>query len=93
MQLNYTISDFRRDLRDGQHAWPGGYPRFFITSDGAALSFEAARDNVRLVLEALRDDLRDGWQVVECSINWEDPGLFCDHTGFQIVPAYEAERI
>jgi len=85
--MAYTISDFRRDIRH-PFAWPGGYPRYFITSDNAALSFDSARANRRLILESLRDDCNDGWQVVACDINWEDTDLYCDHSGKPIPSAY-----
>lgn len=84
----YTISDFRRDMRHGAYAWPGGYPRFFVMSDGEALSFEAAKAERRLILEAIRDQDRSGWRVVACDINWEDSALVCAHTGKPIPAAY-----
>ena len=83
----YTISDFRRDIRT-PYAWPGGYPRFFLCSDGGALSFEAAKSNRRLILESIRDEDNSGWRIVACDINWEDIELFCDHTGKRIESAY-----
>ena len=85
--MAYTISDFRRDIRQ-PFAWPGGYPRYFVTSDGAALSFDSARENRRLILESLRDNCNDGWQIAACDINWEDPDLYCDHSGKPIPSAY-----
>lgn len=85
---NYTIADFRRDYQAGEYAWPGGYPRYFITSDGAALDFETAKSCRRYILESIRDDLRDGWQVVGCAINWEDEHLYCDNSGRKIPSAY-----
>lgn len=88
MNANYTISDFRRDLRAGPYAWPGGYPRYFQMNDGEALSFDAARDNVRAILEAIAGDLRDGWQVIECSIHWEGEALICAHSSEEIPSAY-----
>jgi hypothetical protein len=42
--MTYTIQQFSKDL-DEPYAWPGGYPRYFITNDGAALSYNAAREN------------------------------------------------
>lgn len=83
----YTIADFRRDVR-APYAWPGSYPRFFLTSDGAALSFKAAKERRREILESIRDDSRDGWRVVGCDVNWEDSSLTCDHTGEPIESAY-----
>jgi hypothetical protein len=32
---NYTLQQFLKDL-DEPYAWPGGYPRYFITNDGEA---------------------------------------------------------
>jgi hypothetical protein len=84
-----TISEFRAAMRSGKYAWPGGYPRYFITSDGAALSFEAAKQERRNILEALRDNATgSGWHVCAVDINWEDGTLTCDHTGKRIESAY-----
>lgn len=85
--MTYAIADFRRDIRQ-PYAWPGGYPRFFITQDGAALSFAAAKAQRRAILESLRDDVNDGWRVTACPVNWEDAELYCDHTGARIESAY-----
>ncbi len=87
MADSYSIADFRRDIRQ-PYAWPGGYPRFFLTNDGAALSFAAAKERRRDILESIRDDLRDGWRVVACPVNEENSGLTCDHTGAAIPSAY-----
>jgi hypothetical protein len=35
-----SVSDYRKAVRNGPYAWPGGYPLFFVTSDGAALRGE-----------------------------------------------------
>jgi hypothetical protein len=84
-----SISDFRKAMRNGPYAWPGGYPVYFITSDGAALSFKAAKQERRNILEALKDnDTRSGWHICGADINWEDCELMCDHTGERIEAAY-----
>jgi hypothetical protein len=54
----FTISDFRHAMRNGAYAWPGGYPLYFVTSDGEALSFEAAKTERRAIREAYRDAMR-----------------------------------
>ena len=91
MQIE-TISDFRRAVRNGKYAWPGGYPLFFITADCASLSFEAAKQERRQILEAIRDNANgSGWRVVACEINWEDADLYCAHTGQRIESAYSEE--
>jgi hypothetical protein len=83
-----TISDFRRAIRSGPYAWPGGYPIYFITDDGEALSFAAARSERRAILESIASQSRDGWRVVAADVNWEDASLHCVHTGERIESAY-----
>ena len=87
-----TISDFRRAIRNGPYAWPGGYPMYFITADGAALSFDAAKQERRSILSAIaHNDVRDGWRVCAFEVNWEDDSLYCVHTNKRIEAAYEDE--
>jgi hypothetical protein len=83
----YTISQFRKDVRT-PYAWPGGYPTYFVMSDGAALSIKAAKANRRNILEAIQDNLNDGWRVIGLDVNWEDHDLYCDDTGEKIESAY-----
>jgi hypothetical protein len=87
MQVN-TIHDFRRAIRNGAYAWPGGYPLYFITSDGAALSFDAAKAERRNILQSIAHRSNDGWRVIGADVNWEDQDLTCDHTGERIPSAY-----
>jgi hypothetical protein len=83
-----SISDFRKAMRIGPYAWPGGYPLYFITSDGAALSFDAAKAERRNILEAIRDKDNNGWRIVGMDINYEDGELYCEHTNERIPSAY-----
>ena len=83
-----NICDFRAAMRHGKYAWPGGYPCYFITSDGEALSFEAAKSNRRYILESIANGCNDGWRIIGVDINWEDGNLFCAHNGKQIESAY-----
>lgn len=83
-----SVSEFRAAMRHGPYAWPGGYPCYFITSDGAALSFAAAKAERRNILESIARRIDDGWRVVAMDVNWEDGELTCDHTGERIESAY-----
>ena len=83
-----TTADLRATLRAGKWAWPGGYPLYFITSDGAALSFDAAQGNYAQCSRSIRDKCNDGWRIVACDINYEDADLYCGHTGARIESAY-----
>ena len=88
----YTTKDLKAQLRAGEYAWPGCYPLFFVTSDGAALSFKATRANLRSVFDSMQNGIDDGWRIVGCDVNWEDASLFCDHTGERIPSAYAEEE-
>lgn len=70
-----------------RYAWPGGYPVFHVTNDGAAL----CTDCVQAEMEQCSDPNAHGWYVVGHDVNWEDPELFCDHCNARIESAY-AER-
>jgi len=87
MNIN-TVKDLKQALRNGPYAWPGGYPLYFITSDGAALSFKAVRENLRCVIWSIKNKVSDGWRVQAMAINYEDNDLYCDHTGEKIESAY-----
>src|SRR5258708_12352856 len=52
MPTPMTLAEIKGLLRAGQYAWPGGYPLYFITSDGAALSFGTVRAEWRNVVQA-----------------------------------------
>lgn len=87
-----TVEQFDEVLKNGPYAWPGGYPLYFITDDGEALSFEAAQEHAMLVRDAIRIRMNyGGWRVIGCEVNWEDPDLFCSHSGLRIPSAYEVE--
>ena len=91
-----TVAEFRHAIHHGPYAWPGGYPCYFITNDGAALSFKAASEERRLIIQSISNGNAgwpdDGWRVVGMDINWEDAELFCEHTGERIESAYAEEE-
>lgn len=94
---NYTVADFNLQLTAGAFAWPGGYPLYFVTSDGAALSFAAALDNRALIVGAIADaetyrHENSGWRVIGCDVNWNDAALYCCDTGKRIESAYAEEE-
>lgn len=86
---DFTIQDFEKHLEEGPYAWPGGYPKYFITEDGGVLSFDSAKENKDEIIDAMKEG-RDNkqWRVVAVEINWEDPDLYCDHSGEKIECAY-----
>lgn len=100
LRANYAIShklitstaDLKATLRAGPYAWPGGYPLYFITSDGEALSFESVRENLAQCLWSLMTNSRDGWRIIACDVNYEDVDLTCAHSGKPIEVAYDSRE-
>ena len=88
-----TLQQIKAALRSGPYAWPGGYPTYFVTADGAALSHNAVREQwPEIVSAAFSGDRRGGgWYVAGHAINWGDGDLTCDHTGERIPSAYADE--
>jgi hypothetical protein len=88
-----TIQDFRRAIRNGPYAWPGGYPLFFLMADGGVISFAAAKAERRQILEAMSGQgWGDMWTPVAFEVNWEDSCLICDHSNARIESAYAEEE-
>jgi len=85
---DYSVEDFKRDLETGPFEWPGGYPAYFIMSDGEAMSYEAAKENAEQIIDAIQTKDDTGWRVVGRDVNWEDPDLYCCQTNQRIPSAY-----
>lgn len=68
--------------------WPGGYPLYAVTNDGAALCSDCCKAE-RVCIATTTGN--DGWNVVALEINWEEPNLFCEHCSKSIEPAYQEE--
>lgn len=83
-----STADFKATLRNGQYAWPGGYPMYLITSDGGALCFDCAKEEARQIMDSIRNRYHDGWRVTHCDINYEDNDLYCCHCDKKIESAY-----
>jgi hypothetical protein len=85
-----TISDFRKAVRLGPYAWPGGYPLYWLMADGEACAFDVAKTERRLMLEAIAhpEYLDHQWLPIALEINYEDSELVCAHTGKKIESAY-----
>ena len=70
------------------YAWPGGYPVSYLADDGGCLCPACVSANLEQVTESTETQAGDGWQIVGCDANWEDPNLYCDHCGNRIESAY-----
>jgi len=88
--LIHSISDFRKAIRNGAYAWPGGYPLYWLMADGEACAFDVAKSERRQMLEAIAERKirpHDQWLPIALEVNWEDADLYCAHTGKKIESA------
>lgn len=89
--MSYSVEDFIRDIESGPYVWPGGYPKYFITHDGEAISFNSAYKNRYLISYAIKHQDKSDWHIVACDINWEDTSLYCADTNVLIPSTYGDE--
>lgn len=84
-----SLQHVKACLRAGPYVWPGGYPVYFMTADGEALSFAGAQECwSQIVSSYLCGGPDDGWRIAGCAINYEDQDLMCCHTNKPIEAAY-----
>jgi hypothetical protein len=80
-----NANELKASLRAGEYTFPGGYRLFFITNDGACLSFTSVRENFCAVLDSVKTQCNDGWRVIAMSGEHEiEEPVFCDHSGERI---------
>ena len=89
--MTKVTDDIKQAIRD-KYAWPGGYPLYLVTSDGAALCVDCAKQEYKQIVYAIRHNLNDGWRVEAVDVNYEETDLYCDHCNKQIESAYGEEN-
>ena len=76
-----SINKLKSCLRAGEYTFPGGYRLFFITSDGACLSFSSVLDNLQSIYYSIMHDINDGWRIIGLSSVEEcEDEVYCDHS-------------
>ena len=70
-----------------KYAWPGGYPLYLVTADGAALCVDCGKKEFRNIAWDWTRKQSTGWCVIAVDINYEDSSLYCDHCSQQIESA------
>lgn len=78
-------------------AWPGGYPLFYIFTDGGCVCPECVNKNIVEIDEALRGggnrNSHGGWAIDGYEANYEDPDIHCDHCSKRIESAYAEDQV
>ncbi len=85
-------SDLKDFIRSNGVAWPGGYPCALLMADGECIDAQAAKENYKLILDALKHDPRSDWAPCAVFIHWEGEPLICAHSGREIASAYSDQE-
>jgi len=85
--MSMSLSEVKSRLRTGPYVWPGGYPLFFVSTDGSTLSFAAVQQNWRQVVWDALNKADTGWTMDAVDVNWESD-LSCDVNNTPIERAY-----
>jgi hypothetical protein len=76
-----SINKLKSCLRAGEYTSVGMYRLFFITSDGACLSFSSVLDNLVEIYYSMMNDINDGWKIIGLSSVEEcEEEVYCDHS-------------
>jgi hypothetical protein len=76
-----SINKLKSCLRAGEYTSVGMYRLFFITSDGACLSFSSVLDNLQSIYYSMMNDINDGWKIIGLSSVAEcEDEVYCDHS-------------
>jgi hypothetical protein len=85
------IKELKAYYRKGSataYAWPGGYPVFYLCSDGGCLCPNCATKKRAQIFRSTYERSHDGWAIAGVDVNWEDPEMFCDNCNARIESAY-----
>lgn len=76
-----SINKLKSCLRAGEYTSVGMYRLFFITNDGACLSFSVVLDNLQEIYYSIMHNLNDGWKITGLSSVEEcEDEVYCDHS-------------
>ena len=82
MAHNKEKVELFKDIIRKPYAWPGGYERVAITTDGGVLCHKCLKDEYYNILHSTKYEYNDGWQVDgQMLVEEFDDSLFCDHCG------------
>ncbi len=75
-----------KDVIRHPYAWPGGYERVLVTTDGGLICNKCAREEYYSMLHSTRGGYNDGWAVEGSAVVYSDEEEFCncDHCGKEV---------
>ncbi len=77
-----------KDMIRAPYAWPGGYAKVLVMSDGECLCTQCTKENYCLILRSTRDNDRSGWGAAGVDIHWEGDPLLCANCNKELPSEY-----
>lgn len=81
--MGSNIKQLKEAIRQ-PYAWPGGYEKSALMSDGGAICMGCCRDNFRNIVDSTKKNIGDGWKLESIGIVWEGE-CQCDQCGKDLV--------
>ena len=88
MNTNREVLKTLHSVARNPYAWPGGYGRRLVLTDGEVLCHDCVQSNYAELYRATRDGERNGWAVAGEYIPWEGPADYCAHCGAELPTVY-----
>jgi len=83
MKTNAKNIELLKDIIRHPYAWPGGYERAAIMSDGGRVCWRCLREEYYNVLHSTKYQYADDWDVVGEIVIYE-PESYCAHCGREL---------
>ena len=86
-----ALKEVKEAIRE-PYAWPGGYEKVLVMSDGEYMHTGCAHENWREIVTAHIDKRNGypncGWEVAAVEVNWEDSDAYCAQCNERVVSEY-----
>jgi hypothetical protein len=80
-----------KDIIRAPYAWPGGYAKVLVMTDGESMCAACVKENYRSILRSTRDNDRSGWQAYAAYIHWDGVPLQCANCNTDMPSEYGEE--
>ena len=85
--MRKRINELKDAIRH-PYAWPGGYAKRILLSDGETLCQSCCKEHFRSILDSTKHQLHDGWVFETVYIHWEGDSEYCAHCNAQLDSEY-----
>jgi hypothetical protein len=88
-RIRTSINAVKNMIR-APYAWPGGYNKVLVMTDGESMCAQCVTENYRLILRSTRagDDSWNGWVALYEAVHWEGAPVQCANCNKELPSEY-----